>query len=101
MTQEHPELISKYEMNEIAERAAGKALDQAFFLLGIDLDKKDSVDEFRANMDYTRLKRVGEETFRKTLKEKKWYLFFVGLGVFVTAIAQTVWSFIEVMFKGS
>ncbi len=83
--------ISDAHIQEIAERAAARALNDAFRLLGIDIGTMEDINQFRDDVRFIRRQRSAVET-RRTEAMKSAVAAIVGgiLGMLLSAITWLV-----------
>jgi hypothetical protein len=86
-----PKPISDARAQDIAERAARRAVIDTFRLLGIDITAMDDVNDLRDDLRFIRRQRQGTET-RRTEASKSAVTAIVGgiIGMIISAITWFV-----------
>jgi hypothetical protein len=83
--------LDRYEAEMIAERAARRALVDAFRFFGVNIDDFESMESFRANLLFLDGQRKGSEALKVRMREGIWYL----LGVAALGAIYLAWDVIK------
>lgn len=89
MSQEHKGCTGKLEDCFHAEEAADRAVRKVFAILGVDVDRPESVEEFREDL-----------RFGKRLRRAADHGFMVFIGIVAVAIAAALWAGIVDKMRG-
>lgn len=74
-------MSERHHHDEHCQEAADRAVKKVFVILGVDVDKPESVEEFRADL-----------RFGKKLRKAADHGFLVLIGLVVIAISAALWA---------